>query len=47
MLGWADAGYNLLIGNPIYITYLLFVSTTSCVAIGAESERFIFHPAQH
>ena len=24
MLGRADAGYNLLISNPIYINYLLF-----------------------
>ena len=24
MLGRADAGYNLLIGNPTYISYLLF-----------------------
>ena len=34
MLGWADAGYNLLIGNPTYISYLLFMITTSCVTIG-------------
>ena len=34
MLGRADAGYNLLISNPIYISYLLFMATTSCVAIG-------------
>ena len=25
MLGRADAGYKLLIGNPIYISYLLFL----------------------
>ena len=35
MLGRADAGYNLLIGNPIYISYLLFMATTTCVAIEA------------
>ena len=34
MLGRANAGYNLLIGNPTYISYLLFMTTTSCVAIG-------------
>ena len=31
MLGQADTGYNLLIGNLIYISYLLFMATTSCV----------------
>ena len=34
MLGRADAGYNLLISNLIYISYLLFLVTTSCVVIG-------------
>ena len=34
MLGRADAGFNLLIGNRTYISYLLFMITTSCVAIG-------------
>ena len=33
MLGRADNGYNLLIGNPIYISYLLLMAMTSCVAI--------------
>ena len=44
MLDWGDAGYNLLIGSPIYITCFLWL-WQAMKRLGTESERFIFHPA--
>ena len=44
MLGWDDAGYNLLVGSPIYITFFLWLCQ-AMTQLGVESERFIIHPA--
>ena len=34
MLGWADAGYNLLISNLIYITWFIWIHQAMYSDIG-------------